>query len=150
MLFFWRTNLKKKKKYFIFDNGKTDAETEAPILWPPDVKSWLIGKDPGAGKDWGQKERRQQRMRRLDGNTDSTAMSWANSGRWWRTDKPMQSMVSQSAGHDWATEQQQLFLTIWVEFSRCFSFVLSIFWSFFSGSFYTANVFTWNWFKMYL
>ena len=31
--------------------GRTDAEAEAPILWPPDVKSWLIGKDPDAGKD---------------------------------------------------------------------------------------------------
>ena len=37
--------------------GRTDAETEAPILWPPDVKSWLIGKDPDAGKDWGQEEK---------------------------------------------------------------------------------------------
>ena len=35
----------------------TDAETEAPILWPSVVKSWLIGKDPDAGKDWGQKEK---------------------------------------------------------------------------------------------
>ena len=34
--------------------GRTDAEAEAPILWPPDVKSWLTGKDPDAGKDWGQ------------------------------------------------------------------------------------------------
>ena len=33
--------------------GRTDAETEAPILWPPDVKSPLVGKDPDAGKDWG-------------------------------------------------------------------------------------------------
>ena len=33
---------------------RTDAETETPILWPPDVKSWLTGKDPDAGKDWGQ------------------------------------------------------------------------------------------------
>ena len=32
--------------------GRTDAEAEAPILWPPDVKNWLIGKDPDAGKDW--------------------------------------------------------------------------------------------------
>ena len=32
--------------------GRTDAEAEAPILWPPDVKNWLIGKDPNAGKDW--------------------------------------------------------------------------------------------------
>ena len=38
--------------------GRTDAEVEAPILWPPDVKSWLIGKDPDAGKDWRQKEKR--------------------------------------------------------------------------------------------
>ena len=34
--------------------GRTDAEAEVLILWPPDVKNWLIGKDPDAGKDWGQ------------------------------------------------------------------------------------------------
>ena len=38
--------------------GRTDAEAEAPILWPPDVKNKLIGKDPDAGKDWRQKENR--------------------------------------------------------------------------------------------
>ena len=32
--------------------GRTDAETETPVLWPPDVKNWLIWKDPDAGKDW--------------------------------------------------------------------------------------------------
>ena len=37
--------------------GGTDAEAETPILWPPDVKSKLIGKDPDAGKDWGQKDK---------------------------------------------------------------------------------------------
>ena len=37
--------------------GRTDAEAETPILWPPDVKSWLIGKDPDAGRDWGQEEK---------------------------------------------------------------------------------------------
>ena len=37
--------------------GRTDAEAETPILWPPDAKSWLIGKDPDAGKDWRQEER---------------------------------------------------------------------------------------------
>ena len=37
--------------------GRTDVEAETPILWPPDVKSWLIGKDPDAGKDWGQEEK---------------------------------------------------------------------------------------------
>ena len=37
--------------------GRTGAEAEAPILWPPDVKNWRIGKDPDAGKDWGQEEK---------------------------------------------------------------------------------------------
>ena len=37
--------------------GRTDAEAEAPILWSPDVKNWLIGKDPDAGKDWRQEEK---------------------------------------------------------------------------------------------
>ena len=37
--------------------GRTDAEAEAPVLWPPDVKSWLIWKDPDAGKDWGKEEK---------------------------------------------------------------------------------------------
>ena len=37
--------------------GRTDVETETPILWPPDAKSWLIWKAPDAGKDWGQEEK---------------------------------------------------------------------------------------------
>ena len=37
--------------------GRTDAKTEIPIFWPPDVKSWLISKNPDAGKDWSQKEK---------------------------------------------------------------------------------------------
>ena len=37
--------------------GRTNAEAETPILWPPDMKSWLIGKDPDAGRDWGQEEK---------------------------------------------------------------------------------------------
>ena len=47
--------------------GRTDAEAEVSILWPPDAKSWLIGKDPDAGKDWRQEEKRWwQKMRWLD------------------------------------------------------------------------------------
>ena len=38
--------------------GRTDAEAEAPVFWPPDVKSQLIGKDPDAEKDWGQEEKK--------------------------------------------------------------------------------------------
>ena len=55
--------------------GRTDAEAETPILWPPDVKSWLIWKDPDVGKDWRQEEKGTQRMRWLDDITDSMDMS---------------------------------------------------------------------------
>ena len=55
--------------------GRTDAEAEAPKFWPPDVKTWLIGKDPDAGKNWRQKEKGIQSMRWLDGITDSMDMS---------------------------------------------------------------------------
>ena len=54
--------------------GRTDVEAETLILWPPDVKNCLIWKDPDAGKDWRQEERGQQRMRWLDGITDSVDM----------------------------------------------------------------------------
>ena len=37
--------------------GRNDAKAETPVLWPPDAKSWLIGKDSDAGKDWGQEEK---------------------------------------------------------------------------------------------
>ena len=47
--------------------GKTDAEAETPILWPPDVKSWLIRKDPDAGKDWRQEEK---------GTTEDEMIGW--------------------------------------------------------------------------
>ena len=49
-----RSNQSILKEMFI---GRTDAEAETPILWPPDVKSWLTGKDPDAGRDWGQGEK---------------------------------------------------------------------------------------------
>ena len=55
--------------------GRTDVEAKTPILWPPDVKSWLIGKDPDAGKDWGQEEKGQRRTRWFYGITDSMDMS---------------------------------------------------------------------------
>ena len=54
--------------------GRTDVEAETPILWPPDMKSWLIWEDPDAGKDWGQEEKGRQRMRWLDGITNAMDM----------------------------------------------------------------------------
>ena len=53
--------------------GRTDAEDEPPILWPPDVKNWLIWKDPDAGKDWRQEEKGTTEDE-MDGITDSTDM----------------------------------------------------------------------------
>ena len=47
--------------------GRTDAEVETPILWSPDAKNWLIGKDPHAGKDWGQEEK---------GTTEDEMFGW--------------------------------------------------------------------------
>ena len=46
----------KGNQFWIFI-GRTDAEAEAPVLWPPDAKSVLNGKEPDAGKDWGQEEK---------------------------------------------------------------------------------------------
>ena len=86
--------------------GRTDAE--APILWPPDAKNWLLRKDPDAGKDWRWEEK---------GMTEDEMVGWhhwldgvwVSSRSWWWTGRPgvLQSMGSQRVGHNWATEQQQ-------------------------------------------
>ena len=55
--------------------GRIDDEAETSILWRPDAKNWLFWKDPDAGKDWRWEERGRQRMRWLDGITDSMDMS---------------------------------------------------------------------------
>ena len=55
--------------------GRTDAEAEAPILWPPDAKNWLIGKDPDAGKDWRKEEKGTTESEMVDGITNSMDMS---------------------------------------------------------------------------
>ena len=55
--------------------GMTDAEAEAPVLWPPDAKNWFIEKDPDAAKIEGRRRRGWQRTRWLDGITNSMGMS---------------------------------------------------------------------------
>ena len=89
--------------------GRTDAEAETPVLWPPDVKTRLIGKDSDAGKDWEQEEK---------GTTEDEMVGWHHRlnrheseqtlGEW-RTEEPgvLRSMGSQRVLHNIATEQQQ-------------------------------------------
>ena len=90
--------------------GRTDAEAEALLLWPPDAESRLIWNDPDVGKDRRREENRttEDEMVWMASLTQWTWV-WANSGRWWRTGKPevLQSMGSQRVGHDLGTEQQQ-------------------------------------------
>ena len=83
-------NLKGNRPWIF--NERTVAEAEAAILWPPDTKSQLIGKDPDAGKHWRQKEKGPQRMRWSDSITDSMDMNlskhWEivkNRGAWCTT-----------------------------------------------------------------
>ena len=59
--------------------GRTDAKAETPVLWPPDGKSWLIGKDPDAGRDWGQEEKgaTEDEMARWHHQLDGHEFEWA-------------------------------------------------------------------------
>ena len=88
--------------------GRTDVEAETPILWPSDMKNWLTGKDPDAGKDWRQEEKGMTEDE-IDGWMASPTQwiwVWVNSGSWWWTGRPgeLWSMGSQRVRHDWVTE----------------------------------------------
>ena len=86
--------------------GRTDVEADAPILWPPDAKSWLIWKDPDAGKDWGQEEKGKRGWDGWMASPTQWTWVWVNSRSWWWTGRPgvLQFMWSQRVRHDWATE----------------------------------------------
>ena len=83
--------------------GRTDAKAETPVLWPPHVKSWLIGKDPDAGRDKGKEEKGTTEdeipgwYHWLDGHV------WVNSGSWWWTGRSgvLPFMGSQRVRQDW-------------------------------------------------
>ena len=96
--------LKKGDQSWVFF-GRNDAKAETPILWPPHAKSWLIGKDSDAGRDWGQ-EAGEGDDRGWDGWMPSRTQwtwVWVNSGSWRWTGKPgvLRFMGSQRVGHDW-------------------------------------------------
>ena len=90
--------------------GRNDAKAETPVLWPPHGKSWLIGKDSDAGRDWGQG---------WDGRMASRTQwtwVWVNSGSWWWTARPgvLRFMGSQTVRHDWETELNWTNLITWI------------------------------------
>ena len=84
---------------------RTDAQAEAPILWPPDTECQLIGKDLDVGKDWRQEEKEWQRTRCLDVITDSMDKSLSKLQEMEKPGVP-QFMGLQRVRHDWETEQQ--------------------------------------------
>ena len=98
---------------------RTDVEVETPILWPPNVNSQIIGKDPHSGKDWRQKEKGDNR-----GWDDWMSLPtqwtwvWVNSKSWWWTGRPgvLRSLGSQRVGCDWATELN--YSKCWVSFLK--------------------------------
>ena len=87
--------------------GRTDAEAEAPILQPPDVKSCLIGKDPDAGEDWRQKGMTEDEMVGWHHQLNGHEFEQALADRKDRKSGVLQSMGSQGVRHDLVTEQQQ-------------------------------------------
>ena len=81
------------------------AEAETPILWPPDVKNWLIGKDPDAGRDWRQEEKGVTEDEMVGWHPDSMDMSLSKLQELviGKTDV-LQCMGSQRVGYGWATQ----------------------------------------------
>ena len=95
----------KGNQYWLF-TGRTDAEAEAPILWLPDAKRWLIGKDPDAGKGWKQ----EKGVTRWDGwmaTSSQWTRVWVSSRRQWRIGKHgmLQFMESQRVGCNWTKNE---------------------------------------------
>ena len=87
--------------------GRNDAKAETLVLWPPHVKSWLIGKDSDAGEGLGAGgEGGDRGCDAWMASPTRWTWVWVNSGSWWWTGRPgvLQFMGSQRIGHDWVTE----------------------------------------------
>ena len=86
--------------------GRISVEAETPILWPPDAKSWLIWKDPDAGKDRAGGEEDDRGWDGWMASPTQCTWVWVDSGSWCWTGRPgmLRLMGSQEVGHDWATE----------------------------------------------
>ena len=80
--------------------GSTNAEAETPILWPPNVKSWLTGKDLVAGKDWMREENETTEDEMVGWHHWLYSRVWVSSGSWWWTERPgmLKSMGLQRVG----------------------------------------------------
>ena len=78
--------------------GRNDGKVETPVLWPPHAKSWLIGKDSDAGRDWGQEEKGTTGWDGWMASPIQWTWVWVNSRSWWWTGRPgvLQFMGSQS------------------------------------------------------
>ena len=93
--------------------GRTDAEGETPILWPPDAKNWLIGKDPDLGKDWRWEEKGTiEDVRWFDGITDVMDMSLS---------RCQESMMEKEAWHGamHGVLKSRTWLSYWTELNWC-------------------------------
>ena len=96
----------KENQHWIL-TGRTEAE--APILWPPDAKSWLIGKDPDSGKDWSWKEENVTEDEMIGWHRwFNGTWTWANSRRWWGTKKPEHWRIDTFKLWSWRTLESPL------------------------------------------
>ena len=84
--------------------GRNDAKAETPVLWPCYVKSWLIGKDSDAGRDWGQEEKGTTEMAGWHHRLDGHEFGWTPGAGDGQRPGVLQFMGLQRVGHDWVTE----------------------------------------------